>query len=144
MSADFFTAEEQEEIVSYIRAAELRTSGEVKVHIEPYCKTDPMFRAQQLFEEIGLTHTRDRNGVLIYVAYQDHKFAILGDKGIHDKVGQEFWDSTRDAMREHFSQGKFAKGLCAGIEKAGTELKKLFPYREDDQNELEDSISFGG
>ena len=82
-------------------------------------------------------------GVLFYLAHEDHKFAILGDKGINEKVGQTFWDSTKDLLRENFKKGDFEKGLTLGITEAGNQLKHYFPYNTDDKNEISDEISRG-
>jgi uncharacterized membrane protein len=138
------TKEQQSQIITSIEEAELQTSGEVKVHIEPYCKTEPMQRALQVFDKLELYHTKQRNGVLFYMAFEDHKFAILGDKGIHEKVGQNFWDSTKELMADYFKKGEIAKGLSEGIKMAGEQLKVHFPYQSDDTNELGNDISFGG
>ncbi len=138
------TKEDEDLIKSAIAEAENQTSGEVKVHIEPYCKTNAMQRATQLFNQLELYRTAARNGVLIYVAFKDHKFAILGDEGIHAKVGQNFWDSTKELMAEHFKSNLLVKGLCEGIKMAGEQLKVHFPYQSDDKNELSDDISYGG
>lgn len=138
------TKEQQKQIVASIEGAELQTSGEVKVHIEPYCKTDPMQRALQVFDKLELHHTEQRNGVLFYMAFKDHKFAILGDKGIHEKVGQDFWDSTKELMASHFKNNQITEGISEGIKMAGEQLKVHFPYQSDDTNELDNDISFGG
>lgn len=138
-----FSPQDQEKIKNAIISAEKNTSGEIKVHIESYCKTNPMQRAIQLFNQLELYRTAARNGVLIYLAYKDHKFAILGDEGIHNIVGQDFWDTTKDIMIGYFKNGQYLQGLCEGIEKAGQQLKTNFPYQSDDENELNDDISFG-
>ncbi len=138
------TKEQQEQIIASIEAAELQTSGEVKVHIEPYCKTEPMQRALQVFDKLELHKTKQRNGVLFYMAFKDHKFAILGDKGIHEKVGQNFWDSTKELMAGYFKNKQVAEGISEGIKMAGEQLKNHFPYQSDDTNELDNDISFGG
>lgn len=140
----FFTAEQQEQILAAIAAAEKRTSGEIKLHVEPFCKTDPMQRALQLFGDLGLHATEQRNGVLFYLAYTDHKFAILGDEGIHKIVGQDFWNHEKEIMQQHFKAGRFTEGLCEGIKLAGEKLVANFPWKEGDRNELRDDISFGG
>ena len=87
--------------------------------------------------------TKDRNGVLIYLSINDHKFAIIGDAGINKVVPAEFWDENKEMMISHFKKGEFAIGLINGIEKAGEQLKQFFPYQEDDVNELSDEISYG-
>lgn len=124
--------------------AEKHTSGEIKVHIEKECSSEnPMERAKEIFEYLSLHKTALRNGVLFYLAYDDHKFAILGDKGIDDVVGQDFWDSTRNMLTFHFKKGEFLEGFCNGIFEAGQQLKTYFPYQTDDSNEISDEISFG-
>jgi uncharacterized membrane protein len=140
----FFTEAEQQQIVDAIKQAELNTSGEIRVHIEPECKVDPYDRAQQVFESLGMHATEQKNGVLFYVAYADKKFAILGDKGIHDKVQQNFWDAEKELLLSHFKDGKYTEGLCQAIADAGEKLKLHFPYQSDDTNELSNDISFGG
>lgn len=141
---EVFSEESQKLIVKAIEEAELNTSGEIKVHVEPYCKTDPMQRAIQVFNELELYRTSLRNGVLFYFAYDDHKFAIVGDEGIHTQVGQDFWDSTKELMKGYFVKKQFAEGLSEGIKMAGQQLKAHFPYQGDDKNELNNDISFGG
>jgi uncharacterized membrane protein len=140
----FFGKEEQQLIIEAIREAENQTSGEIKVHIEKKCTADDvMERAKEVFGLLNLHQTQARNGVLFYLAYEDRKFAVLGDKGIYEKVAVDFWDSTKDLLRSHFASKQFAKGLCEGIKEAGTQLKIHFPYQSDDINELPDDISFG-
>lgn len=140
----FFIEEEQQHIIEAIRQAEKQTSGEVKVHIEKKCPAeDVMERAKEVFGLLNMHLTEERNGVLFYLAYEDRKFAVLGDKGIYEKVSLDFWDSTKDLLRSHFSKNQFSEGLCKGIAEAGLQLKKHFPYQSDDTNELPDDISFG-
>jgi uncharacterized membrane protein len=99
-------------------------------------------RAATVFDKLGMTQTDQRNGVLFYVALKSHRFAILGDLGINAKVPQNFWESTKEIIIEHFKNGLFAEGLIEGITMAGKELKQWFPYQTDDANELPDDISF--
>lgn len=139
---DFFTKEEGEQIVSAIKEAEMNTSGEVRVHIEAKAGKDPYERAKKVFDKLGMSRTEQRNGVLFYLATEDKKFAILGDKGINDVVPNNFWNSTRDLMQDHFRHGRFVEGLTEGITNAGEQLKKFFPYQTDDVNELNDEISY--
>lgn len=138
-----FTEEEQQQIVAAIKSAERNTSGEMKVHVERNCASEAMLRAKEVFIKLELHRTKQQNGVLFYVALDDHKFAILGDAGINAAVSGNFWESTKELMRGHFKQGQMAVGLCAGIEKAGEQLKTHFPFSSDDVNELSDDISFG-
>ncbi len=138
------TEDQQQEIIQHIKEAERRTSGEIRIHIEEKTQSDldPLERAQQIFMKLDMHQTAQRNGVLFYVAIEARKFAICGDKGINAVVPADFWNSTRDAMREHFRQNDLVKGLCTGIEMAGIQLKTYFPRQSDDQNELPDEISF--
>ncbi|MGB0790136.1 MAG: TPM domain-containing protein [Flavobacteriaceae bacterium] len=141
---EFFSKSEEEQIVATIKAAEKNTSGEIRVHIEASSKgKDPLERAVQVFQELEMHQTEARNGVLFYLAYEDHAFSIFGDQGINQKVPVGFWDSTRDQMQTAFKKLAFAEGLIAGITEAGEVLKAYFPYQSDDQNELDDSISKG-
>jgi uncharacterized membrane protein len=134
---------EQQKVLASIAAAEATTSGELRVHLEASCSIDPVARAVDLFYELGMQATEQRNGVLIYVAYEAKKLAIIGDQGINACVGPNFWDSTRDLMRKHFKEGQLSEGLCAAVTEAGTQLAKYFPPRANDQNELPNQISFG-
>jgi uncharacterized membrane protein len=139
-----FTETDQERILAAIRAAEMATSGEVRVHIEQTCsETDVMVRAKQVFTQLGMHQTELKNGVLFYLAFGDRKFAVLGDKGIDERVPAGFWDNIRDQMRAHFIKQAFSEGLSTGIEQAGQQLKKYFPRQDNDTNELSDDISFG-
>lgn len=137
----FFTKAEEAQIVASVKRAELQTSGEIRVHLEDSSKGEHFNRAKQVFETAGMTKTKLRNGVLFYLAIQDHKFSILGDIGIHEKVGNNFWEDIKTHIQKHFAEGRFVQGLCEGIEMAGTALKMHFPYQSDDKNELPDEIS---
>ncbi len=143
MAKDLFSKEEQQLIVDAIKQAEINTSGEIRVHIERKCKEDVLDHAAFMFESLEMQKTELRNGVLIYLAVQDRQLAILGDAGINMKVPKGFWDESRDLMINHFKTGDFAKGLSAGIIRAGEQLKEHYPYQKDDVNELSDEISFG-
>ncbi|RKD87757.1 TPM domain-containing protein [Mangrovibacterium diazotrophicum] len=140
---DFFTEQEKKQITDAIKAAELKTSGEIRVHVEGRCKEDVLDCAAHWFEQLKMHKTAARNGVLFYLAVTDRKFAILGDAGINAKVPDNFWESTKDLMLSHFKKGRFADGLSEGILMAGKQLKEHFPYQKDDVNELSDDISFG-
>jgi len=143
MAKELFTANQQQEIVAAIKDAELNTSGEVKVHIDKKCKEDVLDRAAFIFDQLEMQKTELRNGVLIYLAVEDKKLAILGDAGINLKVPKNFWDTSRDFMIKHFKEGKFTEGLAGGIRMAGEQLKAHYPYQSDYVNELSDDISFG-
>ena len=134
--------EEDQRVVEAIRQAERNTSGEIKVHIENRCKGDVEQRSLYIFDKLKLNETQLRNGVLIYLAIKDHKFAILGDKGINDMVEDGFWNDVKDLMLNQFKEGHFAEGLEQGIMRCGEKLKAYFPYQSDDINEIPDDISY--
>jgi uncharacterized membrane protein len=140
---DFLSKDEELEIVEAIRIAEAKTSGEIRVHIEKNTSLAPLERAKEVFHQLKMDLTKFENGVLIYIAVESHTFAIYGDKGINRVVPDDFWDSTRDAIRNHFKQGNFKQGLIDGILKAGEQLQNHFPWNNDDKNELPDTISKG-
>ncbi len=139
---DFFTDIDQQQIIEAIKRAEKNTSGEIRVHIEDYKKKNVLDRAAYWFKKMGMHKTALRNGVLFYLAVDSKQFAILGDVGINQKVGDDFWNEIRDVMIAHFKNGKFTEGLSKGIEMAGEKLKQFFPYQSDDVNELSNDISF--
>ncbi len=134
--------EEDQRVVEAIRQAERNTSGEIKVHIENRCKGDVEQRSLFIFDKLKLNETQLHNGVLIYLAIKDHKFAILGDKGINDMVEDGFWNDVKDLMLNQFKEGRFAEGLEQGIMRCGEKLKAYFPYQSDDINEIPDDISY--
>jgi uncharacterized membrane protein len=137
-----FTDTEQELIRQAIEAAEKNTSGEIRISAEKHCKGDPLDRAANYFQKIGMDKTALRNGVLIYIATEDHKFAIIGDAGINQVVPEGFWDTTKEAMLSFFKSGALVQGLTTGITMAGEKLKQFFPYTDGDKNELSDDISY--
>ncbi|MGO4819395.1 TPM domain-containing protein [Flavobacterium sp. W22_SRS_FP1] len=140
---DFLTKEEEQEIIEAIVVSEKNTSGEIRVHLEKTTALDPYDRAMEVFNELKMDQTQLKNGVLIYLAVEDKTFVICGDQGINNIVKNDFWDSTKDIMVAHFKNGNFKQGLIDGILRAGEELKKHFPWSEDDTNELSNEISKG-
>jgi uncharacterized membrane protein len=139
---NFLTAAEEQEVVEAIRLAEKQTSGEIRVHIEK--KTSDAFeRAKEVFHLLKMDETQLKNGVLIYLAVDDHAFVICGDKGIDDAVADDFWNTTKDVMAAHFKNGNFKQGLIDGIKMAGAELEHYFPCEDDDKDELSNEISNG-
>lgn len=138
---DFLSNAEEQEIVLAIVEAEKNTSGEIRVHIEEHTEKSPLERAQEVFFELKMDETQDRNGVLFYICVSDKKFAIIGDKGINEAVESDFWDCTKDTVIANFKEGNFKKGLVEGILRAGERLKKYFPFQSDDTNELSNEIS---
>ena len=138
-----FTAEQQDKIIQAIQQAEAKTSGEIRLAVEPHCKGEPLDRAVVYFGRLGMDKTALRNGVLIYLATEDHQFAILGDRGIHARVPADFWEQTKERMVQHFKSGELVQGLIEGIVHAGEQLQRFFPREADDVNELPNDIAFG-
>lgn len=135
--------EEEKLIVDAIQEAELLTSGEIRVHIEARCNKAPLDRAAEVFVKLGMEKTRDRNGVLIYIALNDRKLAIAGDTGINQVVPENFWNDTKSIMIEHFREDRIADGVKKAVLLAGEQLSKYFPLKSDDTNELSNEISRG-
>jgi len=139
----FFSDSETAKIVKTIREAESRTSGEIRIHLERRCWRNPTARAAAVFNKLGMNETKDRTGVLIYVAHKSRKVAIIGDSGINQQVALEFWQERCSQLQTYFQKGAYCEGLCATIRTIGEELKHHFPAEKDDVNELSDSISYG-
>ena len=139
----FFQKEEEEQIIAAIVEAENQTSGEIRVHLEDNCKGDILTAAKRTFRKLKMHKTDARNGILIFLAPERKEFAILGDEGINNLVGDNFWAEERDLMQRNFKEGKFTQGICLAIAEIGEKLKIHFPYQSDDVNELPDDISYG-
>lgn len=131
---------QNEQIVAAIRAAEAKTSGEIRVFISRKEATDPVAVAQAEFNRLGMAKTAERNGVLIFVAPLSQKFAIIGDEGVHKRCGESFWREVAAEMTTHFKKSEFTQGIVHAIHKAGLLLADHFPRRADDQNELPDAV----
>lgn len=140
---EFLTAEEEQEIVDAIIKAEKNTSGEIRVHIEAHTRLDLLDRAKEVFHFLKMDNTKQENGVLLYIAVNDRKFAIYGDKGIDKVVPNNFWDATKEGIRKDFVAGNFKEGIINGVLKAGKELEEHFPWLHGDTNELSNEISKG-
>ena len=138
----FFKPEEEDSIIAAIQDAERNTSGEIRVHLEDNLRVNVLEAAQKTFLKLGMHKTEARNGVLIFIAPEQRKLAILGDKGINEKVPEDFWAEERDIMLAQFKTGNYADGVCAAIQQAGAKLKAFFPYQSDDENELPNEISY--
>jgi uncharacterized membrane protein len=134
---------EKEQIVQAIKNAESESSGEIRVHIEYRCRTEPLKRAKEVFEKLGMTNTKEKNGALIYVSVADRKLAVMGDSGINSRVSPEFWHEVKEQIKKELARGQFCQGICLGIKLIGEKLKELFPHRLDDADELSDEPSFG-
>jgi uncharacterized membrane protein len=140
---EFLSKAYEQEVIEAIKDAELNTSGEIRIHIEGKANKDAYERALDVFNELKMYQTEQRNGVLIYVAAEDRKFVICGDEGINNVVAEDFWDCTRDTIAEDFKKGNFKDGIVSGILNAGIQLKQFFPWQTDDENELSNEISKG-
>lgn len=137
-----FSEQEQERISAAVESAERFTSGEIRVCIEKNCSEPVLDRAANYFKKLDMHKTAKRNGVLIYVATNDHQFAIIGGEGINRLVPHDFWNSTKDAMLERFKNQDLVGGIVTGIKLAGEQLQTFFPYLDSDTNELPNDISF--
>jgi uncharacterized membrane protein len=141
---EFLSRLEHERIVSAIREAESKTSGEIRVYIQRgTLETDPVMVAQKKFQRLAMHKTRERNAVLIFVAPRAHKFAVVGDKAIHEKCGEQFWKHVVDGMRVHFQNEKFSHALIEAINEVGKVLATHFPRTSANANELPDEIVEG-
>lgn len=140
---DFLSADQEQQIVAAIRRAEQTTSGEIRVHLEKHTDLDILQRAAEVFHWLKMDNTVQRNGVLIYVAVEDHRFAIYGDQGINEIVPNNFWESAKDAILKQFREGNFTQGLIDGVLLAGEQLQQHFPWDHGDSNQLSDEISKG-
>lgn len=137
---EFFSKLEHDKIVDAIRKAESKMCGEIRVFISRKERHDPVVAAQRRFEKLGMTKTRERNGVLIYVVPRVRKFAIIGDVAVHEKCGDSFWKDVANEMSEHFRKGNFTDAIVHGIRRAGTLMAEHFPRRAGDTNQLSDDI----
>lgn len=141
--ATFFDENEKLRIREAIDAAEARTSGEIRVHLERRTPGDPLAVARAVFVALGMTKTAARNGVLIYISTEDRAFAIVGDDGIHRVVPEGFWDDVRARMAARFSEDRFAEGIVDAAGAVGEKLARYFPIEAGDKNELPNEISTG-
>jgi len=140
--SDYITPEDEKELVGAIQKGEKETSGEIRVHIELDChRKDPYKRALMVFEKLEMHKTKLSNGILIYLAIEDHKVVVCGDKGINDIVGKSYWEDTIAMMVSYFKDGKYKEGLIKGVEELSQKLKMYFPYQKGDTDELSNEIS---
>ena len=133
---------DEQRVIKAIKQAELNTSGEVRIHIESTCKGDVTERARVIFKRLNMHKTKEKNGILFYVALNSKQFAVWGDEGIHQKVTQLFWDEIYKVCKTYFESELTVDGLEAGIKLCGEQLKHYFPYQSNDVNELSDEISY--
>jgi uncharacterized membrane protein len=143
-----FSEADLDAIAAAVEAAENTTSGEIRVHLERRLPGetpggDALARAAAVFVDLGMPATAERNGVLIYVAVDDHKLAIVGDAGVHARVGDGYWQGIRDAMVERLRRGEARDAVVQAVRAVGEVLRHHFPRRPDDHNELSDRVSLG-
>lgn len=137
----FLSRVDHQRVADAIARAETNTSGQIRVHVTHRKPDDLEARAQRRFELLGMTRTKFRNGVLIYIAPKARRFRILGDIGVHEKCGDAFWTETSAAMEAHFRKGEFTQGIVAGIERTGAALQTHFPKEAGAANELPDEVT---
>ena len=138
----FLNEKEIKDLAVIISKAELLTSGEIRLHLEEKCQIDTETRALEVFCSLNMGKTRLKNAVLIYISYGDQKFAICGDKGIHENVSNRFWKSLRNGLKRSFEKKDFFNGISVTIMECGRQLRTYFPYQHDDINELENHVTF--
>lgn len=137
---EFLAKLDHDRIVQAIQEAERETSGEIRVHVQPKGGSDIRNHAERTFERLGMTKTTLRNGVLLFIASQENRFVILGDRGIHEKVPPGFWDEIAAKLTIRFRNGEFTDGIVEAIIAAGEHLRNFFPRTRQDVNELPDQI----
>jgi uncharacterized membrane protein len=140
---NFMLQLDEDRIVEAIRRAELLTSGEIRVYVSDAEVDDPVAAAEEHFVAMGMTATRERNGVLIYVAPRSRNFAVVGDEGVHARCGQSFWADVSAAMAREFRDERMTDGIVLGVGRCGQLLAEHFPRQADDVNELPDAILRG-
>lgn len=142
---DPFTVDEKARIIAAIQEAEKSTSGEIRIYIEDRCRfVNPLDRAAELFWGLQMDHTAQHNAVLVYVALKDHQYALYADSGIHQKLGQAYWEEEVRQMQVHFSKNHIAEAIAQVILDVGKALQEHFPYQHElERNELPDDIIFG-
>ncbi len=142
---DFFSKAEQKQIVAAIQEAEGNTSGEIRIFVETNCNiASPLERAKELFYKLRMDKTEHRNGVIVYLATEDHCLALYGDKGIYEKTGgNDYWENEVAMAIEHFKNGAYTEGMVQLIKDIGNSLTEYFPANATGKNELPDDIIFG-
>lgn len=141
---EFLPEADRATVVQAIHAAELLTSGEIRVHLEDRIEDDVLDHAAFVFEELAMHRTRDRNGVLIYVSVVDRHIAVIGDSGINAVVPKGFWNDVVAVLKVHLAAGRRVEGLTEAVHMVGEKLQAYFPLRSDDTNELTNEISYRG
>ncbi len=137
----FLSEADLEAVARAVSEAEAATSGEIRVHLDARCPGDPMARAVQVFERLGMHRTAARNAVLVYVAIDDRKLAVIGDVGVHARVTDDYWERLKERLVTEFREGRPRAGLTAVVREVGDLLRQHFPRGPDDRNELSDQVS---
>lgn len=143
MPKELFTEAQRKQITDAVGEAESHTNGEIRVHMEKRCPEDVLDHAAFIFEKLEMHKTEQRNGVLFYISFEDHKLAILGDAGINAKVPENFWEHIKEHMVKAFKEQNYTDGLSEAIIMAGKALAEHFPKGDDNPNELSNEISYG-
>ena len=140
----FLSKEEAAQLAELVKMQEDRSSGEIRIYIESHCPTvDPSHRAKDIFTQLKMHHTQHRNGVMIYIAFRDHDFALLGDTGIFHIAPNQFWHNEAKQLATHFHHKNHLEGLSKCIQAIGDLLHEHFPPQATPRNELPDEIVFG-
>jgi uncharacterized membrane protein len=140
---EFLSRVEHDQIVKAVQQAEKKTSGEIRVFISRHEPEDALKAAQKHFDELGMHRAKEKNGVLIYVAPRAHKFAVIGDSGVHQRCGDKFWDALAAEMSGHFKRGAFTEGLVHAVNKAGELLAEHFPRQPGSQIDAAGAVEEG-
>ena len=137
----FLSEDDLDAVARAVAAAEKQTSAEVRVHLDHACPGDALPRAIKVFERLGMHKTPERHGVLVYISVTDRKLAVIGDKGIHERVGEAYWRELVDAVRDRMRGERPRDGLVHAVSELGAVLGRHFPRRPDDTNTLSDAVS---
>jgi uncharacterized membrane protein len=119
--------QERGAIAAAIAAAEDGTTGRIAVRVIPDATVDALERAKLEFERIGLNHHRSANGTLILVAPKAQRFAVIGDRALHERVGDAFWNGVVEESRKYFERGEISDGVIAAVQRIGEALRMHFP-----------------
>ncbi len=141
---DLLSRIDRDAVAAAIGRAEKVTSGEIRVHVEPKLRGRDLWdTARRTFERLGMTRTEARNGVLLFIAAEEQQFTILGDRGIHEKVGDDFWNGVIRQLTERFRREEYTEGIVETVEQAGNKLREHFPWQSGDVDELSNEMSVG-
>lgn len=142
MAGNFLTSQQIVSLVEAIQSAEEHSTGEIRVHIDSNTDNDNAKTAFEVFKELCMEKTTERNAVLFHINFEQKYLTIIGDKGIHEKVNQSYWDHLHDYITSEFAKGNYYKALKSAILETGLELKKYFPVKGENPNELSNEITF--